>query len=401
MNPENSLMASPVVSEAHPETMDFLSSAWCNFAVQALQPELLQDQTYNNMRTVLYEGDPNALAMNMEKCARMDDTDYANSMPSWQSNDLKSWIWMQQAMHPELNYNGYFKKKMFQWKMPFGKMSIKKWVKEIKEKRKEEKRVQRAEVHAALSIAGLAAALAAIAEDTTTKGRLEHEPVASPSREAAMASAAALLASHCAQMAESLGAKRDQLGSVIGSAVSGTSTSDILTLTAAATTSLRGAATLKAREGCKKKLSGTPILPIEVDHTKLDADLDFEKWRSILAKGAQLTIETPDGRCMKRIVSLYLTNEAKVILTLLKRNMFNIITSKKECLVLDQHAELYKDSEGGEFDTCYQIVLTTTRGAVKLDMADDYQHYKMWATTINQMLMLPPITKYELQFCKY
>lgn len=28
-------------SEAHPETMDFLSSAWCNFAVQALQPELL------------------------------------------------------------------------------------------------------------------------------------------------------------------------------------------------------------------------------------------------------------------------------------------------------------------------------------------------------------------------
>lgn len=31
-------------SEAHPETMDFLSRAWCNFAVQALQPEL-QDQS--------------------------------------------------------------------------------------------------------------------------------------------------------------------------------------------------------------------------------------------------------------------------------------------------------------------------------------------------------------------
>ena len=26
-------------SDAHPETMDFLSLAWCNFAVQALQPE--------------------------------------------------------------------------------------------------------------------------------------------------------------------------------------------------------------------------------------------------------------------------------------------------------------------------------------------------------------------------
>jgi hypothetical protein len=30
----------PSPSEAHPETMDFLSSTWCNFAVQALQPDL-------------------------------------------------------------------------------------------------------------------------------------------------------------------------------------------------------------------------------------------------------------------------------------------------------------------------------------------------------------------------
>lgn len=35
----NNLKAVSTLSEAHPETMDFLSSAWCNFAVQALQPE--------------------------------------------------------------------------------------------------------------------------------------------------------------------------------------------------------------------------------------------------------------------------------------------------------------------------------------------------------------------------
>lgn len=29
----------PTLSQAHPETMDFLSHAWCNFAVQAFQPE--------------------------------------------------------------------------------------------------------------------------------------------------------------------------------------------------------------------------------------------------------------------------------------------------------------------------------------------------------------------------
>ena len=117
--------------------------------------------------------------------------------------------------------------------MPFGNVSIKKWLKESKEKRKEEKRLQRAEVHAALSIAGLAAALAAIAEESS-KGKLE--PDSSPARKAALASATAIVASQCAQLAETVGAKRDQLSSTLGSALTGTSTTDILTLTAAATT---------------------------------------------------------------------------------------------------------------------------------------------------------------------
>lgn len=63
------------------------------------------------------------------------------------------------------------------------------------------------------------------------------------------------------------------------------------------------------------------------------------------------------------------------------------------------HAEFYKESEAVETDTCYQIVLTTNKGMIKLDMMDDYQLYKMWSMTINQMLMLSTsFTKYELQF---
>lgn len=107
---------------------------------------------------------------------------------------------------------------------------IKKWVKEIKGKRKEEKRLQRAEVHAAVSIAGLAAALAAVAAE----GDSNEEP--DKERETAIASAATLVAAQCAQMAELMGAKREQLSTILGSAISGTKTSDILTLTAAAAT---------------------------------------------------------------------------------------------------------------------------------------------------------------------
>lgn len=117
------------------------------------------------------------------------------------------------------------------WKiLPFKNVSIKKWFKEIKVRRKEEGRLQRAEVHAAISVAGVAAALAAIAADNSKKDE------SSTAKEAAIASAAALVAAQCAKVAEAMGAKREQLSSVIGSAMSGTSSSDILTLTAAATT---------------------------------------------------------------------------------------------------------------------------------------------------------------------
>lgn len=114
--------------------------------------------------------------------------------------------------------------------VPFKIASIKKWLKEVKQRRKEEGRLQRAEVHAAISVAGVAVALAAIAAEKTQNGQ---PPT---TKEAAVASAAALVAAQCAQVAEAMGAKREQLRTAVDSAMSSTSTGDILTLTAAATT---------------------------------------------------------------------------------------------------------------------------------------------------------------------
>ncbi|KAL8152155.1 hypothetical protein V2J09_009915 [Rumex salicifolius] len=393
-------------SEAHPESMDFLSRAWCDFAVQALHPEQQQQQKLEQAivlrdipaKEIVNNTHPTIIPK-MEKSVRTEARD-SKSLPQWQSNDLKSWIWMQQAMHPELNYNGSggggFKKKWLSWKIPpLKNVQIKKWVKEMKEKRKEGKRLERAEVHAAVSIAGLAAALAAVAAEKTADD--DEEP--DKDREMALASAANLVAAQCAQMAELMGAKREQLSSIIGSAISATNTTDILTLTAAAATSLRGAQTLKARTGCINRRT-LPVLPIE--DTKDDLDSDFEKNRMLLAKGARLSIETSEARCMVRVVSLHLTNETKIILKIKKLNFFNVITSNKESIVLDQHIELYRDSGSDEDETCYQISLTTTRGIIKLDMADDFQRCKIWTCTINHMLRLSSsLAKYELQFCKY
>ncbi|XP_025015692.2 VAN3-binding protein [Ricinus communis] len=381
-------------SEAHPETMDYLSRTWCNFAVKTLQPELPADKSIILLDNQLknFDCEMKGPFPKMEKSVKMED-DF-KALPPWKSNDVKSWIWMQQAMHPELNYNSCFRKKWLPWKIgPFKTISIKKWLKEIKQKRKEEDRLERAQVHAAISVAGVAAALAAIAAENTKRDD------SSTTKEEAVASAAALVAAQCAQVAEAMGAKREQLSSMIGSAMSGTSASDILTLTAAAATSLRGAATLKARTGCNNRFNGSaPVLPIE-DNS--DIDFDFEKCRFVLANGIELHVETPDGNFGVRSVSIVLNSQAKVILKIRK---LNLLKSKKESIVLDLHTELYKDSEGDqETDTtCYLIVLTTNEGIIKLDMGDDCHRYKTWATAIHHMLMLSTssFAKYELQFYK-
>lgn len=127
----------------------------------------------------------------------------------------------------------FFFPPQFQWKMvPLKNLSIKKWLKEIRKSRKDENRLEKAEIHAAISVAGVAAALAAIAAETS-RSKDDNSGCA---KDAAVASAAALVAAQCAQVAQAMGAKREQLSSVIGSAMSSTTASDILTLTAAAAT---------------------------------------------------------------------------------------------------------------------------------------------------------------------
>lgn len=108
-------------------------------------------------------------------------------------------------------------------------------------KKKDKARLENAQKHALLSVAGLAAAVAAAAAtDANPDGQ-------SSKMNAALASATELLASHCVEVAESAGTDRDSVASVVRSAVDIRSASDLTTLTAAAATALRGVATLKAR----------------------------------------------------------------------------------------------------------------------------------------------------------
>ncbi|CAI8594085.1 unnamed protein product [Vicia faba] len=77
----------------------------------------------------------------------------------------------------------------------------------------------------------------------------------------AVATATSLVASHCLEIAEYMGAEHEQITTVVDSAINAKTNGDIMTLTAGAATTLRGAATLKAR--LKKGIGAITIPPIE------------------------------------------------------------------------------------------------------------------------------------------
>lgn len=116
-----------------------------------------------------------------------------------------------------------------------GAKTVGRWLKDRKERKKEETRAHNAQIHAAVSVAAVAAAVAAIAAATAASSASGKNEQAVKT-DTAVASAAALVAAQCAEAAESLGADHDHLTSVVSSAVNVRSCDDIVTLTAAAAT---------------------------------------------------------------------------------------------------------------------------------------------------------------------
>lgn len=118
-----------------------------------------------------------------------------------------------------------------------GGKTVGRWLKDRREKKKEETRVHNAQLHAAVSVAGVAAAIAAIAAATAaSSGSGKDEQMAKT--DMAVASAATLVAAQCVEAAEAMGAEREHLASVVSSAVNVRSAGDIMTLTAGAATGM-------------------------------------------------------------------------------------------------------------------------------------------------------------------
>ncbi|XP_019432525.1 PREDICTED: VAN3-binding protein-like isoform X2 [Lupinus angustifolius] len=291
-----------------------------------------------------------------------------------------------------------------------GSKTVGRWLKDRREKKKEETRAHNAQLHAAISVAGVAAAVAAIAAATaasSSSGKDEQRA----KTDMAVASAATLVAAQCVEAAEAMGAERDHLASVVSSAVNVRSASDITTLTAAAATALRGAATLKAR-ALKEVWNIAAVIPVEKNlvagggngtgsngssSSSFSGELAPEEnflgicSRELLARGCELLKRTRTGELHWKIVSVYINRTNQVMLKMKSRHVAGTITKKKKNVVLG----VIKDMpawpgrhllEGGE-NRRYFGLKTVMRGIVEFECRNQ-REYDVWTQGVARLLSI-------------
>ncbi|KAL4590746.1 hypothetical protein LXL04_003689 [Taraxacum kok-saghyz] len=205
--------------------------------------------------------------------------------------------------------------------------AIGRWIKDQKERRKHELRTHNAQLHAAVSVAGVAAAVAALTFSSATLSKnlsdKEHSKTSN-----AIASAAALVASHCIEIAEDMGADHDQILSAINSATNARTNGDIMTLTAGAATALRGAATLQARlQKCATTTVFTENLGEERKEVNVLASLNF------VFKGGELLKLTRKGDLHWKQVSFKVNTKWQVVAKMKSKLMGGTFTKKEKLVV--------------------------------------------------------------------
>ncbi|KAJ6427254.1 hypothetical protein OIU84_022784 [Salix udensis] len=149
----------------------------------------------------------------------------------------------------------------------------------------------------------------------------------------ALASATELLASHCIELAESAGADHDRMASVVRSAVDIQSPGDLMTLTAAAATALRGEAALKARLP-KEARRNAAISPY-------DRGMASSHWTSLNGplqeQGppcvGELLQHTKKGVLRWKHVTVYINKKSQVLIKIKSKHIGGALSKKHKGVV--------------------------------------------------------------------
>ncbi|KAJ6851501.1 VAN3-binding protein-like [Iris pallida] len=218
-------------------------------------------------------------------------------------------------------------------------------------RQKEKARASRARIHAAVSVAGVAAAVAAVV------ARAGAENTSSDTY-SALASATELLASHCIEAAEQAGAGHEHVASVVRSAVDVGSPGDLMTLTAAAATALRGVATMKLRVQREARSNAT-VIPYEKSHCGSP-----EIW----CKEGELLERSSKGSLHRKKVSVYINNKSQVIVKIKSNHIGGAFSKKKKSVVYGVSNEVGAPRwRRGPYEESRSFRLRTAQGLLEFE----------------------------------
>ncbi|GJU31844.1 VAN3-binding protein-like protein isoform X1 [Tanacetum coccineum] len=348
---ENWLPSPCPLPETPTESMEFLGRSWSVSSVQVskalahtfAEPQHLQNQQNlfcHHLETSTLSGEP----PQPQPLAKADSPPVSPR----KSDEMKELFLIHQALNQDLFSNHHLLKNGLYRNIMRGR-TMGRWIKDQKERRKHELRTHNAQLHAAVSVAGVAAAVAALtASSVTLSNNPTKEQTAQTKAANAIASAAALVASHCIEIAEDMGAENEQILSAVNSATIARTNGDIMTLTAGAATALRGAATLRAR---LQKGTTTMALGEQGEEGK---EVSVLEALNFVSKGGELLKLTRKGDLHWKQVSfkvnaklqrvsfihvaclfyhLLIIDEQQVVAKLKSKHMAGTFTKKKKCVV--------------------------------------------------------------------
>ncbi|KAJ4953525.1 hypothetical protein NE237_030357 [Protea cynaroides] len=270
-----------------------------------------------------------------------------------------------------------------------GQSILPSFIKGRKDKKTEEIRLETAKVHAALSVARLAAAVAGFAaksgfELEDINGMATHENGSwNQGMAVVFASAAALVATVCAEAAESAGAHRAHVAAAVNSGLAITASSDMITLTATAATCNLDVALIvfivfAETEYPIALVIFVAIQMLNVALIKYSAGYLIALVIFVAIQMLTVALVKYSGDIKLRMFSIYLKHNS-LLLRSGKKYLGGFLTSSKEYKIMNVIKET-KEAPG-----FHPIRLVTNVGKIVL-LFEDEKQCNIWKSTISRLL---------------